>query len=399
MQKMTAAFLLSIALLWPVIAHSDDTAPIGTRADLFSPKYQAASFRHMDKLFPYHKVSRSGPVSELPLATRQLGEVHYQWSGSDRRLSDLLTRTSTMGFLVVKDGRIATERYFGGADQNSTFTSWSMGKSFTSTLLGLAIADGKIASVDDPVTKYLPELKGSGYDGVPIKYILEMSSGVQFNEEYTNAQSDIVRMWVLTMAQGSETLSDFLKTIPAGAQPPGSKFVYRSADTQVLGMLVIRVTGETLADDLTKRIWGPLGMERDATWLTDKSGMEAAYCCINATIHDYARFGLLFLNDGKWNGKQLVPASWVKEATTPQSPQVQAGKLFPHDPGGYGYQWWTYPNGVFSAEGVNFQFIYVNPKENLVIAKNSALPEPWDVPLQIETFVGFDAITRALHQQ
>src|SRR5271166_1594010 len=229
--------LISVGCQCGSRALAEDTEPLGTRAEILSRAHEAASFRHMDKLFPSHRILRSGPVSELPRARRQLGEVRYKWKGADHTLGNLLLRTNTMGFLVVKDGQMVAEQYSGGADQNSTFTSWSVGKSFTSTLVGLAIADGKIASVDDPVTKYIPELKGSGYDGVPIRYLLQMSSGVKFNEEYTDQESDVNRMWLLCMAQNAEALNDFVKSIPPGAERPGSKFVYRSADTQVLGWL------------------------------------------------------------------------------------------------------------------------------------------------------------------
>lgn len=399
MRKTILALLISAGVACGCYAHAANTEALGTRATILDPRFEAASFRHLDQLFPSHKISRSGPVSEIPRARTQFGPVNYKWKGKQHSLEDLLARTNTAGFLVIKDGRIVMERYFGGANDTSTFTSWSVGKSFTSTLIGLAIADGKIASVNDPVTKYLPELKGSGYDGAPIKAILQMSSGVKFNEEYTNTESDVNRMWVQSMVRNTTTLNDFLKTIPK-EEPPGTKFVYRSADTQVLGWLVKRVTGETLADNLTRRIWGPMGMEHDATWLTDRprpDAMEAAFCCINATLRDYARFGLIFLNKGMWNGKQLVPASWVEEATVAQSPQVQPGKLYPGDPQGYGYQWWTFPgrDRAFSAEGICFQFIYVNPGRNLVIAKSSAFGQTWDDQLELEQFAAFHAIAEA----
>jgi CubicO group peptidase (beta-lactamase class C family) len=376
-----------------------DSAPVGNQSQIFQPKYEAGSFRHMDKLFPSHKILRSGPVSELPRGP-QMDDVAYSWNGAPHHLSDMLARTDTTGFLVLKNGQIVMEKYFGGADETSKFTSWSVAKSFTSTLVGLALADGKIASINDPVTKYVPDLKGSGYDGVPIKDILQMSSGVKFNEEYTNAQSDVVRWWQLAMVEHRMSLNDFLEKIPGGAEAPGTKFVYRSADTQVLGWLVSRVTGKDLADDLTERVWGPLGMEHDATWLTDRDGpdgMEAAFCCINATLRDYARFGMLFANGGKWGGKQIVPESWVHDATTPQSQQVAMGALFPRDPyDGYGYQWWLRPAGAFSAEGIHFQFIFVNPAEKLVIVKTSATPDAFNLPLAIETFIAFDAIAADL---
>ncbi len=402
LRKTILVLAISLALSG-ARARAADTEAIGTRVSLFDPRFEAAAFRHLDRLYPSHKISRSGPVSEIPRAQSQLGAVRYRWKGGERTLDDLLARSKTTGFLVIKDGRIVMERYFGGASDTSTFTSWSVGKSFTSTLLGLAISDGRIAGVNDPVTKYLPELRGSGYDGVPIKDILQMSSGVEFNEEYTNTESDVNRMWTQCMARNASTLNDFLKTI-GREEKPGTKFVYRSADTQVLGWLVRRVTGETLADALTRRIWGKLGMEHDATWLTDRpgpDGMEAAFCCINATLRDYGRFGLLFLNRGNWNGKQIVPASWIEQATVPSSPQVQPGKLYKGDPQGYGYQWWTFPgpNRAFSAEGICFQFIYVNPGRKLVIVKNSAYPQPWDVQLEIEQFAAFQAIARTLESR
>ncbi len=384
--------------VWPL--HAEDNAPVGARDQIAEPWYVAGSQRHMADIFPNRVVHRAGAVSELPRAERPLGEVHYRWKGRDHTLDEILARTYTTGFLVIKDGRIVYERYFGGADENSSFTSWSVAKSFTSTLLGIAAADGKIGGFDLPITQYLPELKGSGYDGVPINDILDMCSGVNFTEVYTNPNSTIEVMWRKTMVEETERLNDFVKSIGRAATP-GAKFVYRSADTQVLGWLVRRVTGMSLADYLSQKIWAPLGMEKDATWLTDRpgpDGMEAAYCCINATLRDYGLFGLLFLNRGKWNGRQIVPEEWVERATIAQDPQVQPGRLYPSYPMGYGYQWWTFPgpDHAYSAEGVNFQFIYINPADKIVIVKTSAFPAPWNNALELETFAAFEAIRAAL---
>jgi CubicO group peptidase (beta-lactamase class C family) len=390
-----------LILFGTAAARAQGQAPVATtRAELLDPKYRAGSFRHMDNLFPSHVIHRGGdPVSELPRAERSL-EVSYWFGGKQHTLDDFLGRTRATGFLVLKDGKVVSERYFGGADKNSKFTSWSVGKSFTATLVGLAIADGKITGVDSAVTDYVPELKGSGYDGVPIKYILEMSSGIKFTEVYGSAESDIMIMWRRTMVEESERLDHYAASLTR-LEPPGSRFEYRSVDTQVLGELVKKVTGETLADNLSKRIWQPLGMESDATWLTDRpgaDGMEAAFCCINATLRDYARFGLLFLNKGNWNGKQIVPAAWVEPATTPQDPQVRFGKIIKGSPNGYGYQWWLLPGDAhaFSAEGVFFQFIYVDPSNNLVIAKTSAFDDFWDDKLEEETWAAYRAVGESL---
>ena len=402
--KRTSTLVLAPILALAAVAtvRADDAAGIAKRAALMTPDTRAQSFRSMDTAFPFHVIQRGGPVAELPRAERKL-DVTYSYSGQTHTLDDLLARSGTQGFLVVKDGKVVEERYFNGADETSKFTSWSVGKSFTSTLVGLALADGKIKSVDDPITEYLPELKGSGYDTVPIKDILEMSSGVKFTEEYGNGQSDVSIMWNATMVQESQSIGDYAKTL-GRAEAPGTKFVYRSVDTAVLGMLVHRVTGERLADMLSRRIWQPLGMEHDATWLTDRSGpagLEAAFCCINATLRDYARFGLLFLHRGKSGDRQLVPEKWIDEATNPQSPQVRYGPLFRGAPIGYGYQWWLPAAGddhPYTAEGVFFQFVYVNPKYNLVIVKTSAYDDFWNVPLEIEQFLAFDAIGRTLEK-
>lgn len=397
-----------LALVFPLIvaasapAHAADSAAIAKRAAVLSPANRVQAFRTMDQVFPYHVIARGGPVAALPGGGQKL-EVTYNFKGKRQTLDDLLARSRTQGFLVIKDGTIVDERYFNGADGNTKFTSWSVAKSFTSTLVGLALADGKIKSLDDPVTDYLPELKGSGYDGVPIKDLLEMSSGVKFTEDYGDNKSDVQIMWNKTMTQQSESLGEYAKTL-GRAEKPGTKFVYRSVDTAVLGLLVKRVTGMPLATMLSERIWKPLGMEQNATWLTDGPGPDATedgYCCINATLRDYGRFGLLFLHDGKIGDKQIVPASWIKAATNPQSPQVGWGKLFPGDPGAYGYQWWLiYPGAghAYSAEGVFFQFIYVSPKYNMVIVKTSAYDDFWDDQLGIEQLVAFDAIGQVLNK-
>ena len=398
--RVQLALVFAAAIALPALARAGDTEAIAKRAALFAPQRRAEGFRSMETAYPYHVIKRGGPVAEFPRAPRKL-DVTYTFAGKQHTLEDLFARSRTQGFLVIKDGKIVDERYFNGANDKSKFTSWSVAKSFTSTLVGLALADGKIKSLDEPVTNYLPDLKGSGYDDVPIRDILEMSSGVKFNEEYGKGASDVMIMWRKTMDEESETLADYAKSL-GRAETPGTKFVYRSIDTAVLGMLVKRVAGESLANVLSQRIWRPLGMESDATWLTDHPGpgaLEAAYCCINARLRDYGRFGLMFLNQCKVGRKQVVPASWVLQATIPQSPPVQWGHLFPGDPGGYGYQWWLIepgPQHPYSAEGVFFQFIYVMPKYNTVIVKASAYDDFWSVPLEIEQFTAFDAIGRAL---
>ncbi len=359
-------------------------------------EFRVGTFRHFDAIFPYREIRRGDSTTQIPRAERPL-EVTYTFDGKQHPLSDILDSTNTTGLLVIKDGKIVLEKYFLGAGQHSRFTSMSMAKSFTSTLVGMAIADGKIANVNQPVSEYVPELKGSGYDGVPIRDVLQMSSGVKFSEDYKGTD-DLTEMWTRCVEQEKQSLDDYARSLPR-EEPAGKQFYYRSVDTQVLGWVVRRATGEHLADYLSRKLWQPMGAESDASWVVDGTGAEASFCCIQATLRDYGRFGLMFLNRGKANGSQIVPSSWVTEATTPDAPQVQPGKLMPGFPLGYQYQWWTLPGGLdhpYAAEGVFFQFIFIAPHDNVVIVKTSANDGFWDDAKERETYAAFEAIVAAL---
>jgi CubicO group peptidase (beta-lactamase class C family) len=275
-------------------------------------------------------------------------------------------------------------------------------KSITSTLVGFAIGDGLIKSVDDPISDYLPELKGSGYDGVPIKAILQMSSGVSFIEDYDTSVSDSTRMWEGSLVKNETPINEFVRNIKRTREPFKS-FHYASVEPVALGWLVSRVTGKTLSDYLAEKMWVPLGMDADANWVTDGPGpnaTEAAFCCINATLRDYARIGLLMTQDGVWQGKRLLPDGWVAEATRPDRPQVQPGKLYAGYQMGYQYQWWTFPgeDHAFTAEGVNGQFVYVNPAEDLVIVMTSVWKDWWSDDLEAHTHAIFDAFADKLRE-
>ena len=364
--------------------------------------YMIGSFRHMGEIYPSRPVHRAGPVSALPPGTA-LAPPAYVHDGATHPLEDYFQRARTTGFIVLKHGRIVFERYRLGADEKSLFTSWSVAKSFVSTLVGFALAEGQIRSLDDPVSDYLPELKGSAYDGVPIKAVLQMSSGVAFTEDYVSSVSDSLRMWDEAIQFNKQPLTNFARDAKR-AVPPFTRFNYAGVETVVLGWLVSRVTGQTLADDLSAKLWGPLGMEADANWMTDGRGPKAnetAFCCLGATLRDYARFGLFMSRGGAWQGRQLLPRSWVEAATTPDSPQVQPGKLYPGYPLGYQYQWWVLPATMgelrgFEAVGIHGQFVYVNATEDVVIAMTSVWPKAWDDELERETYAVFEAFLKAM---
>ncbi len=401
--RIPAMLLLGIAVLVSGIAQADD-APFGDRGSMWRRENYVGASRHMGEIYFTRAVRRGDTVSDLPRGT-MIESLTYRHDGKAVALEDYFTRAHTTGLLVLKDGKIVYERYRLGADDKSLFTSWSMSKSFTSTLVGFAIGEGLIASVDDPIDKYVPGLKGSGFAGVPIKAVLQMSSGVAFAEDYDRAESDSNVLWASTIAYNTRPVTEFLTKAKHG-KPPFEAFNYSGLDTLALGWLVSAVTGKSLSDYLSEKVWAPLGMESDANWNLDGKGPDAheiAFCCLNATLRDYARFGQFLANDGAWNGRQLLPASWVAEATHPDRPQVMPGKLHEGWTLGYQYQWWVFPDegkdalGGFTAQGINGQFLYVDPKEKLVIVATNAWDRFWDDDLEREIYDIFGAFKAKLH--
>jgi len=297
----------------------------------------------------------------------------YVYKGKTKKVEDWIERTDTTGLLVIKDGEIAFEKYYQGNQESTRTISMSVAKSFVSFLVGVALEEGKIKNLHDPVDSYVPILKGSGYEGVSLKNVLQMSSGVRFTEDYGDLKSDLVRL-VAAFTTGS--LNEFVANLPS-ERKAGTYNKYVSADTQVLSMVLAAATGKSLTEDMQEKLWSRLGAEYDAEWLTDTTGTELAFGGLNATLRDYAKLGLLYLNQGRnFKGEQLVLPEWVKASVTPDAPHLMPGRDNPHSesPMGYGYQWWIpeFPDGDFSAIGIYGQFVYVYPKYNVVIAKTSA---------------------------
>ncbi len=338
---------------------------------LFDADVIVHNLQHMDELFPSRPVQRGGEVFEFGRGTYSLPAT-FTYTDRSYDTETFLEDTATTGLLIVQDDRILLERYQRGHSAGGRHIAWSVSKSFVSALFGIAVAEGHIRDIMQPVTDYLPELEGSGYDGVPIKHLLQMSSGVGFNEDYGDPSSDINRMG-RAMAMGSSLL-EFAATLKR-VREPGTLQHYVSIDTQVLGTILVRATGRSLAAFTSEKLWRVLGMESDAYWLVDGSGMEMAFGGLNATLRDFARFGRLYLNRGNWNGRQIVPRAWVDASVTPDAPHLMPGpKPNSDNEMGYGYQWWipAEPRGDFMALGVYNQMIYVDPKHRLIIVKNSA---------------------------
>ncbi|MCC5974569.1 MAG: serine hydrolase [Rubellimicrobium sp.] len=332
-------------------------SPYWAGITLFSESHRVENFRDMGRVFPARTVPRGETVWAFDHAPQPLPDT-YTFGGQDRSLAAFLDRTRTTGLLVVHRGAITHEEYRLGADETSPFTSWSAAKSVLSALIGIAVEEGHIASIRDPIGQYVPALAGSGYGVVPIEDALTMSSGMAFDEDYDNPFSDInMLVWrAMAMGQPVEVMLAGLGRL----RDPGTCNDYISSDSMapglVLGLVVLEAaTGAPVAEDLASRLWGPTAAEADASWSTDRTGRECAPCFLNATLRDNARFGRLFLDGGVRDGRQIVPADWLHASVNPTDAQLQSGQ----NPAsnrtfGYGYQWWIpkEPQGDFAAIGV-----------------------------------------------
>ncbi|MCP3984554.1 MAG: serine hydrolase [bacterium] len=329
------------------------------------------NFQHMDELFSTSSIAGGGEVFEFERGRYDL-PTSFRYQDKTFDTEKFLAETMTTGLLVLHDDRILLERYAHGHSAEGTHIAWSVSKSFLSALFGIAVGEGDVRDIMQPVTDYVPELAGSGYDGVPIKHVLQMSSGVGFNEDYGDPDSDINRMG-RALAMGNSLL-EFAATLER-AREPGTLQHYVSIDTQVLGTVLVRATGKSLAAYTSEKLWKPLGMESPAYWMVDDTGMGMAFGGLNASLRDFARFGRLYLDRGNWNGKQIVPTDWVTASTTPDAPHLMPGaKPGTDNMMGYGYQWWLPADwkGDFMALGVYNQMIYIDPNSRLVIARHAA---------------------------
>ena len=287
----------------------------------------------------------------------------------------------TAGLVILQDGKVRMEKYGLDFTAQGKWTSFSVAKSFTSTLVGAAIKDGYIKSIDDKVSAYIPDLKGSAYDDVTIKQLLTMTSGVKWNEDYEDTKSDVALFNTHKAENGMDVTVSYMRKLPREA-PAGTKWVYKTGETNLIGVLASSATKKTLSSYLSEKVWAPFGMEQDATWLLGSTGHEISGCCIQASTRDYARFGAFIMGGAKIKGVGLLPDDWLAPATSKQADIGMAGK-------GYGYQWWTYDDGSFAAQGIFGQGIFIYPKRNLVIASNSNWPKATDpdtVGVQREAF-------------
>ena len=366
-----ARLLTAAALLWfapaclaqaPHIDPAEDSRHFGSMDNLlfWTPEQQVAGYRNMDRLVPVRRVRAGDAPLELRERPVNLDAIPIEHEGAGMTLGDYLEQKSVAGLLVIKDGAVVYERYRLGNGPDTRWISFSVAKSVVSMLVGAAIRDGYIESVDEKVSDYLPRLKGSGYDEARIRDILQMASGVAWDETYDDPESDINQARWNTLA-----LYEYLRGKPRNAAP-GETFNYNTAETNLVGNLLRAAIGNNLSTYLEEKIWRPFGMEADAFWnLTEPGAGEFGGCCINATLRDYGRIGLFALNDGRLpDGRRVLPEGWMRESTTPSNSANY-----------YGYLWWLRSDGAFQASGIFGQGIYIHPGERLVIALHSARPD------------------------
>ncbi len=363
MRKFLKYFVRGVVLLAIVLAavafwQREKITRLMAVNSLFSQEKIVNNFSHMDSMFLTRPLARGdGEVSPLPIGTAvKLPQPVEDW----------IKARSVTSIVVLKDGNIVAEDYFLETKADDLRISWSVAKSFLSALFGIVMAEGKISSLDDPVTKYAPSLVGSAYDGATIRNVLNMASGVRFNEDYLDFNSDINRMGrVLALGW---SMDGFAAGLTERQNTAGKTWQYVSIDTHVIGMVIRGATGQSVADLLEEKIIKPMGMKSAPYYLTDGEGVAFVLGGLNVTTRDYARFGQMFMDGGRWNGQQIVPEDWVNLSTRATAPTLP-------DHIGYGYQWWV-PQGAvdgeYMARGIYGQYIYVNRAKSVVIATTAA---------------------------
>lgn len=371
----------------------------GPAFSLFDEAHKIGAFSHMDEVFWPRRVAAAAAASPLPPGP-PLPAIAYAYGGRTLTLDDFLARQRITGLLVLHDGKVRLARYQYDRTPEMRFASFSMAKTVTALLVGIAHHEGLIASLDDPAQKYASALAGSAWGPVSVRNLLRMSSGVKWSDKVqAGVRSDGARLAAESFYQRGDGGASAVAWVKESVHPQGTRFNYNSAETFALGLVLRGAVKQPLADYLARKLWGPIGAEGDASWLIDRAGQEAANCCINARLRDWARLGLLLAQDGQWHGVQLVPREFLLDATDAER---QPEHLRPRRASaffGYGYQTWIYPYRprTFQARGLFGQELIVQPQSGVVIVMTSALQTgdvPSDVFVERNYFTG--AVIKAL---
>jgi CubicO group peptidase (beta-lactamase class C family) len=382
---LACCLVLSLAAAWLVGCTTPhrESGPLaqGVRPDsprdtigvmlAWTPEQTLVNFRHVDHFFATHTIDHGTNVLPLPKAAVQIDPLVVQSEGRPTvSVEQLMDTERITGVIAVKDGKVILERYALGRGPDDRWLSMSVAKSFTSTLIGAAVKDGLISSIEDPVVRYIPELKGTAYDGVTIRNLMTMSSGVRYREDVVDLTSDVALAGGGPMVNGVPPLVAYAARLKREARP-GTRRKYQTIDADIAGIVLSRaLKGRTTADYLSAKIWQPFGMEADANWVVDKAGIERGGCCLSITLRDYARYGLFVAEGGRANGIDVLPANWIQQAWTPQPSEPNKYTV------GFGWYWQIRQDGGFEAVGAYGQSVTVYPSEHLTIAINSASVDP-----------------------
>ena len=388
-------FLTAIFLSGPVLSAPDEDL-LGKAENypvcplVYGPTQQrclVGTYSNFDQVVPARRVAKGSHTQPLKKSDREL----------DLRADAFMDNNRNTGLLVMKGDTILAERYQYDRKPEHRFTSMSMAKTVVSMLIGISLKDGVIKSIDDKAEIYVPGLKGHPYGETSLRHLLTMSSGVKFTERY-DGTDDMTVLSAKTFFQKGPGGVDTVLSFTERARPAGERFVYASAETQVRGLVLRAATGKPIADYLSEKIWQPMGAEADATWLLDAGGHEIAYCCLNATLRDWGRFGLLLANDGAFDGKQIIPAAWIRAATTPDAPFQRVGRATRNN--GYGYQTWliSSPQRRFALLGVRGQAVFVDPDLKLVVVHTAIHASARDDAARGNQFRYLDSVLSKLEQ-
>jgi len=361
---------------------------------IYRAPFFVGAFSHYDEIYEGRVVHRALTPSTFSRAAEPV--FRYAFQSETLTVDDYMARNPTTGLLIARGGTILVERYQYGRNDRQRFTSFSMAKTVTAMLVGIAIAEGRIRSVDDPAAAYVPALADTEYGRTSIRHLLEMSSGVRFIENYSG-RDDVARLFVETVLQAGAGGAEAVKPYNERLRRGGAMFSYASAETQVLGLVLRGAVGRPVTEYLEEKIWQPMGAEADASWLIDRAGQEATYCCFNAVMRDYARLGLLLAYDGAKGDRQIIPKAWLQAATTVPADSWHLKPYAATPYFGYGYQTWIFPGErrMFALLGLHGQAIYVDPSSRLVMVHLAVRKETSD-PGGAETVTLWESVVGRL---
>lgn len=387
-QRSVVRGLLCLVLLMAAPGWAEEALPAAGSMLDWSEAETLIGFRRVEEIFPTVPVARGERVHELRAAALPL-QPEWVWQGRRWTVDEYMQAHRVTGLLVLAGDEILLQRHAFDRAADDRWVSFSVAKSLTSTLAGAAIADGHIEGLDAALTDTVPELRGTAYDDVTVRQLLTMTSGVAWNEDYTDPEADVAQIFAEPMVDGQSPILSYLGRLPR-AHAPGEQFTYNTGETELVGILVARAVGRGLADYLSARIWAPLGMERDALWQIHEDGQETGGCCLNFTLRDQGRLARFILADGVIDGERVLPEGWLQEAS---APQVDFG-----NGQGYGFQWWT-RDGTFSARGIFGQKIMIDPELDLTVVVNAAWPHAVDADLREARWAFIEAVRDAVRDR